>query len=118
MADHITNPVTSALPALIRLVSLLTWIVLAGSGLGLGVFLYFNLYQTITQADQIILLRREVAPETVDTKKVEAVCTAIDQKTSGKSTVDWNTLPDPFRAHPESIQPVPPPLIPAVSPIP
>ncbi len=37
----------------------------------LGYYIYKNFYLTITQAEEIVLLRQEVAPDIVDTKHFE-----------------------------------------------
>jgi hypothetical protein len=43
-------------------------------------FLYKNFYQTIAQTEAIILLRQEVAPDTVNAKQVEELLTYLDKK--------------------------------------
>ncbi|OGY43422.1 MAG: hypothetical protein A2729_04600 [Candidatus Buchananbacteria bacterium RIFCSPHIGHO2_01_FULL_39_14] len=61
----------------------------------LGYFLYNNLYQTIAQSKEIILLKQEVAPDTIDLKKVNEALAAIEAKTS-KKNISWSEIKNPF----------------------
>ena len=54
----------------------------------LSLFLYQNLYKSITQSEQIILLKQEVAPDTIDLARVDSVLSALKQKVSQK-TINW-----------------------------
>src|SRR3989338_4517358 len=75
-------------------------------------FLYRNLYQTITQSEQIILLKQEVAPDTIDIKTVEEVLNALDQKTDPADGIDWQKIKNPFNqvvASPAVSSPIPTP---------
>lgn len=47
-------------------------------------FLYENIYLTITQSKDIILLKREVASETVDINKFNQIIQNINQKSIGR----------------------------------
>jgi len=47
-------------------------------------FLYNNIYLTITQSEMIIVLRREVASETVDINKFNQIIQNINQKGTGR----------------------------------
>jgi len=75
-------------------------------------FLYRNLYQTITQSEQIILLKQEVAPDTIDIKTVEEVLKALDQKTAPADGIDWQKIKNlfnPIAASPAVSSPIPTP---------
>jgi len=62
----------------------------------LGMFIYNHLYLTITRARTIVILKQEVAPDTISLVKIEAVLEKINQKTAAESGVDWATIKDPF----------------------
>ena len=63
----------------------------------LGYFLYNNLYQTIAQSKEIILLKQEVAPDTIDLKKVNEALAAIEAKTSKKNIFEGNSSKKLFK---------------------
>ncbi len=46
----------------------------------LTLFLYKNFYQTITQSEEIILLKKEVASEDVNMNKFEKMISNIEEK--------------------------------------
>lgn len=46
-------------------------------------FLYNNVYRTITQSQEVVILKREVAPDAIDIKKVDAIINNIKTKTQG-----------------------------------
>lgn len=76
---------------------IVTLIIIIGFIAVLGYFLYKNFYQTITQAEEIILLKKEVAPEAIDTNKVDRVLEALEQKTTTTpSVVNLGDLKNPF----------------------
>jgi len=50
----------------------------------LSLFLYKNFYQTITQSEELISLRREVAPEDIDMIKFEEIIEKIREKTASR----------------------------------
>ncbi|MFA6410370.1 MAG: hypothetical protein WCW26_02225, partial [Candidatus Buchananbacteria bacterium] len=58
----------------------------------LGSFLYKNVYQTITQSNEIILLRQEVAPDRINMAKVNSVLESFDKKISGLVETDWSKI--------------------------
>src|SRR3989338_10525554 len=62
----------------------------------LGFFIYQNFYRTITQAEEIVVLKQEVAPDTIDTAKVNAVLSAIQNKISPSQSIKWLEVPNPF----------------------
>ena len=62
----------------------------------LGMFIYNHLYLTITRARTIVILKQEVAPDTINLSKIEVVLQKINQKTTAESRVDWATIKDPF----------------------
>lgn len=100
----------------------LSGMLFAGFAIGsvsLGFFLYRYFYQTITQSEEIIVLRREVAPESINIEEVQAVIDAYTKKTASSETISWNTQRNPFTAQPLATPPLPvetststPPLIP------
>lgn len=75
----------------------LVYIVGIGTMIYIGYFIYKNYYQTITQAQEIIDLKKEVAPESIDLERVNKVLEAIDNKsTSTNAIIDPNTN-NPFK---------------------
>ena len=46
-----------------------------------SLFLYKNFYQTITQSQEVLILRREVAIEDIDMDKFDAIIKKIKEKT-------------------------------------
>lgn len=81
-------------------------VLIIGASVGLGWFLYKNLYQTIASSEQIILLKQDVAPDTINIAKVEAVLEAMDKKVTA-DPIDWESATNPFGT--DSSQPTPPP---------
>jgi len=71
-------------------------LIMAGILVTLGFFLYKNLYQTITQSEEIILLRQEVAPDTINMTKVNSVLESLNLKTMASSSADWVNSRNPF----------------------
>jgi len=68
-----------------------------GAMVYIGYFIYQNYYQTITQAQEIADLKKEVAPESIDLERVNKVLNAIDNKaTTTDSTIDPN-INNPFK---------------------
>lgn len=61
----------------------------------LGFFLYKNIYQSITQSEQIIILRQEVAPDAINMKKFNTVLEKIIKKTS-REEIEWEDIKNPF----------------------
>jgi uncharacterized membrane protein len=45
-----------------------------------SVFLYKNFYQTITQSEEIILLKKEVSAEDIDMNKFDKMILSIEEK--------------------------------------
>lgn len=62
----------------------------------LGYFLYQNVYQTVTSSDEIILLRQEVAPDTINTTQVNEVLSRLEQKINAASSQDAQAIRNPF----------------------
>jgi len=62
----------------------------------LGWFLYNNLYKTIAQTEEIIILRSEVSPYTVNVEKFTEVLGALDKKINPTKIVDWKNTRNPF----------------------
>ena len=60
----------------------------------LGWFIYTNFYQTITQAEEIVLLKQEVAPDIIDIDDVNEVINKINGR-SAKENINQN-LKNPF----------------------
>ncbi|MFA6215696.1 MAG: hypothetical protein WC768_03950 [Patescibacteria group bacterium] len=61
-----------------------------------GLFLYKNFYQTITQSQEIILLRQEVAPDVINMDKVEKILKLLDQKATTTEEINWQDVKNPF----------------------
>lgn len=61
----------------------------------IGFFLYRNLYQTIAQSEEIILLRKEVAPNSIEVNKVKTVLDGFNAKTTAKN-IDFGQTKNPF----------------------
>lgn len=80
----------------LRYFYVLIFILLAGSLVILGNFLYTNFYQTISQSEEIVLLKQEVAPDIIDTKKVEAVLGQINKKPLQSEGINLDEVSDPF----------------------
>jgi len=59
-------------------------------------FLYKNIYQTITQSQEIIIMRAEVSPYTIDVDKFNNILKAIDKKTAATATPAWQEMRNPF----------------------
>ena len=59
-------------------------------------FLYENFYKTITQSEQIILLRQEVAPDTINTQRVNKVLNSLAKKTNVNKIIEWTSIKNPF----------------------
>lgn len=78
-----------------------------GVSITLGFFLYKNFYQTITQSKEIILLRKEVAPDSLNLEKVEKIIELLEKKTTTTEMINLEKIKDPFRSI-ESRQPSPP----------
>ncbi|NUM25164.1 MAG: hypothetical protein HUU49_00900 [Candidatus Buchananbacteria bacterium] len=62
----------------------------------LGSFLYRNFYQTIAQSEEIILLKKEVAPDIIDINKVETVLNRLNKKSSTTDDINFDVITDPF----------------------
>lgn len=62
----------------------------------LGLFLYKNLYQTIAQTEEIMILRQEVAPDIIDMKRVEAILESLNKKTTTTEEINWQEIKNPF----------------------
>lgn len=71
-------------------------LVITAAAIILIVFLYFNFYQTITQSQQIILLKQEVSPDTINSKKVNNILGLLDKKATSTDGIDWQTIKNPF----------------------
>ncbi|MDX9893289.1 MAG: hypothetical protein RB292_02645 [Patescibacteria group bacterium] len=75
----------------------------------LGWFLYKDFYQTITQSQQIIVLRSEVSPYTVDVDKFNKALQSLEQKVDKNSQlVNWPAVKNPFGINTGSNRPTVP----------
>jgi len=79
----------------LRYLYILIVILTTGVTSSLGSFLYKNFYQTITQSEEIILLKKEVAPDAIDIKEVENIINNLNKKTTNNN-IDWETIKNPF----------------------
>ena len=64
----------------------------------LGLFLYKNLYQTIIQSKEVILLRQEVAPDIINISKVESILNSLDKKTKSTESINWLEIKNHFNS--------------------
>ncbi|MFA6322307.1 MAG: hypothetical protein WCX71_02405 [Candidatus Buchananbacteria bacterium] len=62
----------------------------------LGYFLYENLYQTIAQAQEVILKKKEIAPEALDMEQITKTLKFLDEKTTSTDRINLSTVRDPF----------------------
>jgi len=62
---------------------------------GVGLFLYYNFYQTIISAKQIIILQSDIAPSTVDIRLLEQVENKFKIKTQPKN-INWDNFKNIF----------------------
>ena len=60
-----------------------------------GQFIYQHFYRTIIQAEAVVVLRQEVAPDTIDVEKVNQVVITIEKKLIGQS-INWPQILNPF----------------------
>jgi len=74
----------------------------------LGTFLNENFYKTIIQSDEIILLRKEVASQTINIDRFEKVLEALDRKTDPPIN-----LPEWEKVNPFIIIRTSPPVVPS-----
>lgn len=61
-----------------------------------GYFLYKNLYLTVTQSEEIIILKKEVAPDVIDIDRVNTVLQNLEEKAAGADDLDWSNIKNPF----------------------
>ncbi|OGY45457.1 MAG: hypothetical protein A2744_02100 [Candidatus Buchananbacteria bacterium RIFCSPHIGHO2_01_FULL_44_11] len=81
---------------LVKYLYLIVILIALGALAILGLFLYKNLYVTITQSEEIILLKQEVAPDTIDRTKVNTVLSALEKKSTSADNIDWSQVKNPF----------------------
>ncbi|MFA6254736.1 MAG: hypothetical protein WC675_01730 [Patescibacteria group bacterium] len=77
----------------ITLIVTLIFIIILGY---FGGFLYKNIYQTITQSQEIIVMRAEVSPYAINIEKFNDILTAIDKKSTATNTPAWQEMRNPF----------------------
>ncbi|GEM_PF-1354629 len=73
--------------------SVLTTIATIVAIIAVSSFLYKNFYQTITQSEEILILRQKVAPLTVDMDKFNKIMAKIEKK---KKIRELGAINDPF----------------------
>lgn len=70
-------------------------------GIGTIIYIYFfvyqNYYQTVTQAQEIANLKKEVAPESIDLERVNMVLNAIDNKSTTTNAIIDPNVNNPFK---------------------
>ncbi|MBU1164076.1 hypothetical protein KKA15_00765 [Patescibacteria group bacterium] len=76
-------------------------VILVGVGF-LMIFLYNDIYKTITHAEEVSILRTEVAPEVFQIKTFEGVMENLDQKTT-KASIDKSLIKNVFTIPPVEI---------------
>lgn len=62
----------------------------------LGYFLYQNIYQSIVGAEEVILRKKEVAPEALDMTKIRQTIIMLDQKATTTQNINIDQIRDPF----------------------
>ncbi len=90
----------------LRYLYIVAFLLLIGAIAILGNFLYKNFYQTITQSEEIILLKKEVAPDIINIDKVERVLQLLTTKTAPELTINFDNIKNPFSTTPQPISPV------------
>jgi len=80
----------------IKVFKVIILVAACGSFIYLGFFVYQFIYRTIAQSDEVILLRRQVALEVVDTKTLETVLDNFQTKKE-LPKIDWLKVKDPFK---------------------
>ena len=64
----------------LRIVTIIVTITIGIAVVGIGFFLYTYFYKTITQSEEIFLLRQEVAPESIDIVQVKKTIDNLEKK--------------------------------------
>ena len=64
----------------LRVVTVVVSIMIITAIAGVGYFLYVYLYRTIAQSEEIILLKQEVAPESIDIAQVTKTIDNLEKK--------------------------------------
>ena len=80
----------------LRLIYFLVIILIIVLAVILGLFLYKNLYKTIAQSEEIIILRKEVAPEFISLEEVNKIVKKIDKKITAEKVTNWLDWNNPF----------------------
>ena len=62
----------------------------------LGWFLYRDFYQTITQSKEIIVLRTEVSPHSVNLEQFNTALEALENKVNPQKDINWQEIKNPF----------------------
>ncbi len=65
----------------------LIYLLAVGALVYVGNFIFKNYYQTVTQAQEIVDLKKEVAEESIDINRVKKILAAIDQKTNSTEPI-------------------------------
>ena len=61
----------------------------------LGFFLYQKMYLTISQSEEIKVLRQEVAPYSIDKDEIKKTLESLDNKTK-PNNINYDQIQDPF----------------------
>jgi len=64
----------------LRVVTVIVAIMIIAAIVSVGYFLYAYLYRTIAQSEEIILLKQEVAPESIDITQVTKTIDNLEKK--------------------------------------
>lgn len=91
---------------LFKIIYPLLIITIIGGMIALANFLYKDFYQTITQAEEVTLLRAQVAPDIVNIKIFDEVIKKLDEKMN-KPRLDKESIKNPFviAPKPSSVKP-------------
>lgn len=91
----------------LRIVSVVVAMMITGAIVGVSFFLYAYLYRTIAQSEEIILLKQEVAPESIDIEQVRKTIDNLEEKDARPA------LPERYRNPFSFGEIIPPPTEPA-----
>ncbi|MBI3290882.1 hypothetical protein HYZ76_01210 [Candidatus Falkowbacteria bacterium] len=86
-------------------------VILAIIALGyLGYFLNEMLYKTIAQTEEVILLKKEVAPDAIDIAQVDKILKEIDEKGVLGPVNEFGGIKNPFSLKLNELPPVEEPI--------
>jgi hypothetical protein len=72
------------------------FIFIFGISTSLIFFLYNNLFLTIGQGQEIVLKKKEIAPEVLNVEQVNELLAILDKRSTTTAPINWEELTDPF----------------------